>query len=174
MAKSKIKNKLDAEHKELIVKMLAAYYAPKEIIKYLNDNYGIKIDPSNVTYYKNNKREDIREARKNFLNDLEILPVSDKAHRILERQNLIKDLKKRLWNPIYSAKTGEIIKYEGVHHIINKILDSVQNELEPIKHSLTDIKGKEDLLAKYIQRGEELAEIYHKKLHSKSNNSDNV
>ncbi len=162
MANNKNKKKLKPEHKAIIIKMLGAFYKSKEIIDYLKKDYGVKITLANVNYYKNHKRDDIREARKIFLKDIEILPVSDKAYRILIRQKLVDELikEKNLWSKHYSVTTGNVTYQTPNHLIVNKILDSVRDELEPKGSSPTDSNEKEDLLAKYIQQGEELAKKY--------------
>ena len=74
---------------------------------------------------------------------IEVLPVSDKAYRIKVRQNLINDLTENLWSEIAVVKNGKLvldddgepkrIKVAPQHYLINKILDSIQNELDPIK-----------------------------------------
>lgn len=161
MANKKNKKKLKSEHKAIIIKMLGAYYTSKEIIDYLKKDYGVEISLANINYYKNHKKEDIREARKNFLKDIEVLPVADKAHRILLRQKLVDELIKEdnLWGKHYSG-TGNITHKTANHLIVNKILDSVRDELESKGSTPSDTNEKNDLIAKYIQRGEELAKKY--------------
>jgi hypothetical protein len=147
MAK-KNENKLTEAHKQVIIRMLGAYYNFKDVRDHLKQEYGIEISDANVSYYKKHRRQEIREARQNFLRDIEVLPVSDKAYRIKLRQDLIKDAMANLWLDVLD-KDGNVLHQRGNHAVINKILDSIQSELEPKKIAQTDPTGETGVTEKW-------------------------
>jgi len=144
----KTQKKLNAQHKAILIGMIAAYYENREIIQYFRDEYGISLAGSSVHHYRTHSKwaEAIWEARKDFRKTVGILPVSQKAYRIRVRQQLIYDLLKEdhLW---CTEITKYGVKYRGNHHNINKILDSIREELEPrssIEINKMKSEGEED------------------------------
>lgn len=160
--KKNTKNKLDSNSKAIIINMLAAYYSNKEIVDYFKEELGLKITSANVSFYRKHKKKEIQIARVEFHKTVECLPVAQKVYRIQLRQKLIDDLLKndRLWS-IEKTKYGH--RYKSNHLVINKILDSVREEMEPKKLAVADSTGKKDVadkLKEIIKNAEKLAIKY--------------
>ena len=86
------------------------------------------------------------------MNIAEIEPFADKANRVKQRGDLIRDIEEKgLWYTIVT-KFGEHKK--GNHGAINDLLDSIHRELEPFKIAPTDPSGNFSLI-ELIKRANE-------------------
>jgi len=161
-------NKLDGEHKVLMLQMLADFKSNDEILKYFNESFNIDLTSAAVTYYRIHYEPDIIKIRESLNDRILAIPVANKFKRIEIRQHLCEDLLANLWleeikikkNQIAYDNNGKPItsKFKANHEIINKILDSIRAELEPLKiqHSgdltinskIIEIELKADDLAK--------------------------
>jgi len=160
--------KLNGEQKLLMIQLLADFKGNNEIIEYFKENHNIEITQQAVTYYKQKYERDIIKIRETFNDRILAIPVANKFKRIEIRQHLCEDLLANLWleeikikkNQIAYDNNGKPItsKFKANHEIINKILDSIRAELEPLKiqHSgdltinskIIEIELKADDLAK--------------------------
>lgn len=156
--KDKCAPKLSDHQKQVVIRMLGAYCSPREIKEYLQSEYEVTLNDSTITFYKKQRRKEILKAREGFLNDIEVLPVSDKAYRIKQRQDLVNDLRANLWAEVAVIRDGKLmldkngkpkkVKTSPQHFLINKILDSIQNELDPIKINIDHTVRQQLELAK--------------------------
>ena len=169
MAKKDVsKNKLNAEHKAVIYKMLGAFCPSIEIQDYLNDEFGIKINLSTISYYKRNKTTEIMKGREEYQKSVVCYPVTQKTWRLRIRQRqiekLIREHNKDCADPKKKKETKNNVDTLEISKslAVNKILDSAREELEPRKVSITDPTGKEDtaskLLSTIISNGEKSSE----------------
>jgi len=136
------KTKLSERHKQVLVDMVAGGFDNHEILDFILSEYGIKITSSNITYYRRNRREDIQEAREKFRERMfEITPFASKIARLAERQRMIENIKKEgLWLNKVDAK-GNIRHQKGNHGVINNLLDSIREEMEPKRSMLIGSEG---------------------------------
>jgi len=136
------KPKLSERHKQVLIDMLAGGFDNHEILDFILSEYGIKIASSNVTYYRRHRWEDIQKAREKFRDRMfEITPFASKIARIAERQRLIKNIKKEgLWLDHVDVK-GKIKHQKGNHGVINNLLDSIKDEMEPKRSLLVGSEG---------------------------------
>jgi len=159
MPKDKIhQKKLSGPDKQLMINMIAAFFENQDIVDHFQEEYGIKITGQNVSYYRKNKKPEIIEARKKFQEAIVYIPVAQKTWRLRVRQRIIDNLLKdeNLWKK-EPVKDG--VKYKGAHNVINNILDSAREELEPRKVSLTDPTGEKDMAVKMVEAIVEKAKI---------------
>lgn len=151
------KYKLNGEHKEFVINKLALHCGVTEIAEALKSEFGVDVTPQNIAFYKKNYETEWRKQREYFnLNIAEIEPFADKANRVLQRGELIRDLMKHLWLEDVKIKNNvilrdgdnkiELFKLKGNHDVINKLLDSIHKELEPDKLALTDPSGNLSLI----------------------------
>jgi len=137
------KPKLNDYQKNLIIKLLGAYFTVQETVDVLRDKYEVELTYQAVYWYWRNRNDEILLARKHFDLKIDVIPITNKINRLKERQMLIDDLKKHLWyekpllrngNPVADDDGNPILlKLTGNHESINKVLDSAQKELEPSK-----------------------------------------
>jgi len=150
-------HKLDGEMKALVFNMLAAYFKPNEVVDVLKEEHGIDISIQNIHYHKKQHHEEIMKLRDEFNAKIESIPITDKICRLQIRYTLVKDLIRNLWTErpvvdkggnLVKNKKGEVVFYktQGQHGEINRILDSIQKELEPSRVALTNAEGKESNL----------------------------
>lgn len=153
MAKSTTgQSKLKGEHKEFVINKLALHCGVTEIAESLKIEFSVSVTPQNIEYYKREYEEEWRKRRE-YLNQhiAEIEPYADKVNRVKMRGDLIRDLDKNLWTEEPLIKNNVkvrdddnnpiMIKGFPNHAAANKILDSIQKELEPDKLALTDPTG---------------------------------
>ena len=143
--------KLSGQQKALVIKLLGSYFTVTETIEILKNEYDIELTYGAVYWYWKHHHPAILEEREKFDKDVEILPITQKKYRLATRQKLVKVLEKHLWRekPLMRAgkmvvdKNGnaKIYKLTGNHVVINKLLDSAQKEMEPMKVELTDPTG---------------------------------
>ncbi len=148
------KPKLNDYQKNLIIKLLGAYFTVQETVDVLRDKYEVELTYQAVYWYWRNRNDEILTARKDFDLKIDVIPITSKINRLKERQMLIDDLKKHLWyekpllrngNPVADDDGNPILlKLTGNHESINKVLDSAQKELEPSKIALTDPTGENE------------------------------
>jgi hypothetical protein len=148
------KSKLSAEHKAVVINLLGAFETPTNIAAYLLEKYNIKVSAQNIGAYAERYPDEIKLAREKILNELDLLPTTNKICRIKLRQDLVFDIMghpnknyadDKLW--LEEANTaGVMVRKRGNHSIVNDLLDSIQAELEPRKMALTDPTGKQDLI----------------------------
>jgi hypothetical protein len=146
------KRKLGAEHLAVVIKMLGAWCTLQEVVDYLQEKYNINITASAVSNYRNTHAEEIKKAEQDFMSTIEALPIAHKVYRIKLRQNLIFDImgdpskdfaNNKLWLEGSNA-AGVMIRRRGNHGIVNNLLDSVQDELEPRRGAPTNPSGEQD------------------------------
>jgi len=148
------KPKLNDYQKNLIIKLLGAYFTVQETVDILRDKYEIKLTYQAVYWYWRNRNDEILAARKDFNLKIDVIPITNKINRLKERQVLVDDLKKNLWSEVAVYRDGKLmldkkgdpisIKISPKHESINKLLDSAQKELEPSKVALTDPTGENE------------------------------
>jgi len=153
--KKNTENKLTGEHKAILIQLLADFYGNDEVIKYFKREFNIKMSSGNVSFYRKTHESDIIQQRESLNKRLLAIPIANKFYRIEQRQKLVDDLFKNLWledvkmkgNQIAYDKDGnpKMVKIKGNHNVINKLLDSIQKELEPNKLSLTDPSGDKNI-----------------------------
>jgi hypothetical protein len=145
-------NKLSAEHKAVVIKLLGSFETPSKVAAYIFEKYNIGVSVQNVSAYANRYPDEIKSVREKFLSDMELLPIVSKGYRIKIRQNLVFDIMgnpnkdfadDKLW--LEEANTaGVVIRRRGNHSIVNDLLDSVRDELEPRRVALTNPNGDQD------------------------------
>jgi hypothetical protein len=126
----------------IIFKLLGAFYRPTEVVRELKETYDVKTTVQNVFYYQQKYPDEIEKHRKEYLADLKVIPIANKKVRLEERQKMVEDLKKNLWNEMPS-KFGPYLKAN--HAALNQILDSARQEMEPTKIAQTDPTGENPL-----------------------------
>lgn len=150
------KFKLDGEHKEFVINKLALHCGQTEIAEAVKVEFDIDITKQCVDYYKREYEKEWRKRRE-YLNKhiAEIEPFADKALRVKERGNLIRDIIENddLWQLDVAVKCKQIVrdnknnpvllKTRANHLVVNMLLDSIHKELEPGKLALTDPTGSE-------------------------------
>lgn len=160
--KGNTRHKLSDLHKEIIINMLAAFFEGHEIRKHLKEQFGVTVKAPTITYYKRQYVDEILEARREYNRFLGVTPIANKTNRIRIRQNLVDDLLQEgnLW---CHEQTKFGMKKKGNHNHVNKILDSVQNELEPNKIAVTDPGGESSKLDEIVDNAKKLARKYEEK-----------
>jgi len=97
--------KLKNTHKELIVKSLACYLSPKDIITLFKKDYGIELTYNQVAFYNlstlasagltDRWRVLFHATREKYLGEIEAVPLAYKAYRLnILQKNLDKALSK--------------------------------------------------------------------------------
>ena len=126
-----------------------------EIAESLKIDFDVDITPQGVDYYKQNY-EDEWKARRKYFNEhiAEVEPFADKINRIKKRGDLARDLDENLWQEEPLIKNNRTIRDDDnnpvmikgfPNHInINRLLDSIQRELEPLKVAQTDPTGQKE------------------------------
>ena len=148
------KPKLNDYQKNLIIKLLGAYFTVQETVDVLRDKYEVELTYQAVYWYWRNRNDEILTARKSFDSKIDVIPIANKVNRLKERQVLIDDLKKNLWSEISVFRDGKLmlddkgaaisVRVQPKHESVNKNLDSAQKELEPSKVALTDPTGENE------------------------------
>ena len=151
---SEAKPKLNDYQKNLVIKLLGAYFTVQETVDILKDKYEISLTYQGVYWYWQKRNNEILASRKDFDSKIDVIPITDKINRLKERQMLVDDLKKHLWSEVAVYRDGKLmldkkgepiaVRVSPKHESINKILDSAQKELEPSKIALTDPTGKNE------------------------------
>ena len=136
-------NKLKAEHKRVVKQMLALGESCKDIVDHLKLEHEISVHHQTVYWYSWKYQDEIKQIRSALNVKFEAIPVANKFNRVLERQALIDDLKNNLWLEVAVIKEGKVklnedgspvvVKVRGRHDVINRVLDSIQKEMEPLE-----------------------------------------
>lgn len=173
MNKSKhiTEHKLKAEHKTILIQLLAGFYGNDEAIEYLKNEFGIQVTSGNISFYRKQHEDDIIQQRMALNEKLLAIPIANKFYRLEERQKLLDDLKAHMWYEVFKMKDGQVVldekgnqtvlKLKGNHGVANQIMDSVKSELEPNKLALTNPDGTEEYagFTDYKRRMERLIEL---------------
>ena len=137
------KDKLAPEHKILIFNLLGSGYKQKAVVERILTMTGVKITVDAVGYYKRKYPEKILEAAKRWEARLECVELTDQIRRLLIRQDMVYDLIKpeNMWHKEMTAY-GE--RWKGNHLAVNKILDSMHEEIDGKRLALTGAKANEN------------------------------
>lgn len=110
--------------------MLAMNYTSRAIVVWLIQNHQVKVSRQAVDGYRNNKSR-LRLTREILAKDIsKAIPLASKISRIAVRDEMVQDLRRKPWKV-------------SSQPIINRILDSIKAEMEPLEVSLSvDIRGK--------------------------------
>jgi hypothetical protein len=144
-------NKLSRKARADVLTLLAMGYTSKTVLIWLVKNYGIQVRRQNIDFMRNSQRKRINDTRAEISkNVLKSVPVASKLRRLTIRDELVEDLRRKLWRKtgIKTVKTSQgttriIHEYKGSHETINKLLDSVKAEVEPLEVNLSvDLRGK--------------------------------
>lgn len=156
--------KLNDREKSILISLLGAYYSRVEVVGIFKEQYDITISYPGVDWYWQNKQEEIKAARQRFDDENEPLPIVNKKYRLAVRQKLVEDLNKNLWSEVAVYRDGKVqvddkgkptlVKVQGKHDTINKLLDSAQKELEPQKVAMTNPGGDKEARIIYLPEEE--------------------
>ena len=147
--------KLKGAHKDFIINKLALYCGVTEIAEALKAEFEVDVTPQAIEYYKREYEKEWRAKREYFNAHIaEVEPFADKINRIKMRGDLIRDLDDNLWteeplikrNVMIRDDDGDPIMIKGFpnHVNVNRLLDSIQKELEPLKIAQTDPTGQKE------------------------------
>ena len=147
-------NKLNKEHKAVLIQLLADFYGNEEAIEYFKQEYNLKMASSNISWYRKNHEADIIQQRESLNERLLAIPIANKFYRLEERQKLLDDLMENLWYEDVKMKGNQIaydsdgnpivLKIKGNHSAANQIMDSVQKETEPFKIAPVTPDGQDE------------------------------
>lgn len=155
--KKQTRPKLKGIHKDFIINRLALYCGVTEIAEALKVEFDIDVTPQAVEYYKREHGKEWKAKREYFNAHIaEVEPFADKINRIKMRGDLIRDLDDNLWTEEPMIKRNVIIRDDDNNPImikgfpnhvnVNRLLDSIQRELEPMKVAQTDPSGQKEAI----------------------------
>jgi len=126
--------KLSRKAKVDVLTMLAMNYTSRAIVVWLMQNHRVRVSRQNIDSYRNKHRSKICQTREILSKDIQkAVPTALKLNRIAIRDEMIQDLRRKPW--------------KGKHEAINRILDSIKAEMEPLEVNLNV-----DLRAQTAQR----------------------
>ena len=97
-------------------------YTSRAIVVWLIQNHQVKVSRQAIDGYRTNKNR-IRLTRDILAKDIaRAVPTALKLNRIAIRDEMIQDLRRKPWN--------------GSQQVINRILDSIKAEMEPLEVNL--------------------------------------
>lgn len=123
-------NKLNRKAKTDSVTMLAMGYTSRAIVVWLIQNHRVKVSRQNIDSIRNKQRKLIVQTRDILKKDIQkAVPTALKLNRVAIRDEMIQDLRRKPW--------------KGRHEAINRILDSIKAEMEPLEVNLNvDLRAK--------------------------------
>lgn len=148
--------KLRKKHKDYIVQRLAAFDAAVDIVEGLQSEFSVSVTRQNVQFYKKKRKNEIEVVRERLRADVMTNhPLANRFKRIGELEELYKDLKENIWIEKYLMRSGKIqvdengkpkvMKLEGQHDVMRKILETIAREVEPLRIEINarDVVEKE-------------------------------
>lgn len=120
--KEKTTYKLDKVHKEMIIQMLAEGERPRDILAQLEKS-DIRLDPSTITWYKNNYQDEILQLQQEYEAKVKYIPISQRYYRLKTYQRLLDDIMDHLWieEPMLDTH-GRIRKDTGGNIVMKKLM----------------------------------------------------
>jgi len=116
--------KLSRKAKVDVLTMLAMNYTSRAIVVWLMQNHRVRVSRQNIDSYRNKHRSKICQTREILKKDIQkAVPTALKLNRIAIRDEMVQDLRRKPW--------------KGRHEAINRILDSIKAEMEPLEVNLS-------------------------------------
>ena len=87
--------KLNDKHKEIVLQKIGFYETDAEIVKHFRDEYGIKLTPLAITYYRHSQKyvTKINRYRDRFESEVVAVPLASKRKRVHELQEIYYKIK---------------------------------------------------------------------------------
>jgi len=141
--------------------MLTMNYTSQAIVVWLMQNHHVRVRKQNIDAYRNKQRSKICQTRDILAKDiLKAVPTALKLNRIAIRDEMVQELRRKPW--------------EGSQQTINRILDSIKSEMEPLEvnlnvnlraktaqefQELTDQKIIDEAMSRLKESGMEIAQV---------------
>jgi len=120
--------KIIGEVKSFVIEELARFSKPREIVQTLKKRYGILVLEGSIYAAKKRNREEIARARKQYMADLDSIPLRHRKVRILRLAQYLEAAEKGV--PV-AVKTVRGIEYRvrPDYHLSLKILERIRDEV---------------------------------------------
>jgi hypothetical protein len=113
MPDPKHNHKLNGVHKAFILRCLALGFGPQDVVDFVEDEFDIKLDRSNIAYYKREYPDEIIALKEELTKDIELIPFARKLDRVAYLDRAARRLfKRRNWSE-FRATLKQIAEETG-------------------------------------------------------------